>query len=382
MTAVVRVPVSEDVINWAIEHGEKSEDELLKKYDLQAWKNPKADHDNPTFKQIQSFSRETRIPFNYFFNQEIPQETNNFVKFRTINNTNVQPSRRLIDTIHEMESRQEWMKAYLLKQEDIQQSKLLNSLNVKMDSQDAAKRVISLLKLTDILEKSMTDDDYFTTLRIRLGSLGIMVMQNGIVGTNTHRPLDVAEFRAFVLIDETVPLIFINSADSKKAKIFSLVHEFIHVMLGQNEVLNVSPDVDVADERWINAVTINALLPEQNICATMSKKSSHKKNLMLLSRKFHTSLVATAIRLETLGIYGRAEVKWAQENQKQNLQLKTKSSGGDFYNTAISRVDRRFANAVINNESAGSISISSAADMLGVTLKTYNTTVDKILGMA
>lgn len=99
----LRIPISSEVIEWAIAYGEKSEDELRKKYRLGAWRNPQSDRDLPTFKQVQDFSRDTRIPFNYFFKKEAPAEDNTFVKFRTINNSAVQPSRRLIDTIHAME---------------------------------------------------------------------------------------------------------------------------------------------------------------------------------------------------------------------------------------------------------------------------------------
>jgi len=56
--------------------------------------------------------------------------------------------------------------------------------------------------------------------------------------------------------------------------------------------------------------------------------------------------------------------------------------GGNFYNTAVSRVDPRYANAVINDESQGKLGVATAASMLGVTLKTYDATVDRIMGMA
>jgi len=227
----------------------------------------------------------------------------------------------------------------------------------------------------------MTDDDFFTTLRSSISALGIMVMQNGIVGTNTHRPLDVDEFRAFVLVDEVTPLIFINSADSKKAKIFSLIHELVHALLGHNEVLNVSPEDDVISERWINRVTINVLMPAKEVELSMAVDRKFEDNLKRLSRQFHVSLVATAIRLKSLDIYGDSAVTWAKNEQQKNLKSRVKSSGGNFYNTAISRVDRHFANAVINNESSGNLAVATAASMLGVTLKTYDATVDIALKM-
>lgn len=382
--AILRIPVKAEIIDWAIDNGEKKESELKKKYALDVWKNPQTDHDNPTFKQIQDFSRDTHIPFNYFFKDKLPEEKNEFVKFRTINNDTVQPSRRLIDTIYAMETRQEWMKEYLLDQNKTVSFQFSKIFSDTMDSVAVSKDVLELLNLSDTLGIAMSDDDFFNVIRTQISSLGIMVMQNGIVGTNTQRPLDVEEFRAFVLIDSVIPLIFVNSRDSKKAKIFSLIHELIHVFLGNNEVLNVSPEDDIANERWINQVTINVLIPANKVDKLISKKVSPEDNVKLLSRRFHTSLVATAIRMKELHIWGDNIVDWSKKEQSKYLQLKfeKKSSGGDFYNTAISRIDRYFANAIINTESSGSMAIVQAASMLGVTLKTYDTTVDKILGMA
>jgi hypothetical protein len=49
---------------------------------------------------------------------------------------------------------------------------------------------------------------------------GIIVLRNGVVGNNTHRKLNVREFRGFVLYDEIAPVIFINNNDTISAKIF------------------------------------------------------------------------------------------------------------------------------------------------------------------
>ncbi|MFC6169367.1 hypothetical protein [Loigolactobacillus jiayinensis] len=81
MAATIRIPVTWSVIQWAIAHGEKGNAQLAKKYDLVAWKTPKSDHDYPTFKQLQNFSRDTRTPFNYLFKETVPNEEHTFVKF-------------------------------------------------------------------------------------------------------------------------------------------------------------------------------------------------------------------------------------------------------------------------------------------------------------
>src|SRR5699024_637932 len=75
-------------------------------------------------------------------------------------------------------------------------------------------------------------------LRNKLSQRGITVMQNGIALNNTHRPLDLNEFRAFTLVDEYAPLIFINTLDSNNGKTFSLLHEVAHVFLGINSLYN------------------------------------------------------------------------------------------------------------------------------------------------
>ena len=79
-------------------------------------------------------------------------------------------------------------------------------------------------------------------------------MMNGIVGKNTHRVLDVNEFRAFAMVNEWAPLIFINGADSAGGKLFSLFHEVVHLWIGENDLYN--------DRRY----SINGTKPVEVMC--------------------------------------------------------------------------------------------------------------------
>ena len=390
MTKTIRIPVNHTVIDWAINYGEKSYEELIQKYKINSWKNPKKKNDSPTLKQLQNFSNDTRIPFYYFLNDEIPKEDNSFVKFRTVNNSNVIPSRKLIDTINNMKSRQAWMKDYINEEKVNNQFKLNSFITFDISINTAAKKVANLLDYKKTYEKRNTDEDTFKIIRQKISSLGIMVMKNGVVGFNNYRKLDVNEFRAFALVDKVAPLIFINKNDSQKAQIFSLVHEFIHILIGQSEILNVSPDLSNLEltkkkERWINSVTINTLLPKEDVLKYINKDNP-KESILSISKHFHTSLMATSIYLKELGIYKNIDyiINWAREKQDTAVSIKNnkeQKSVPAFYNTAISRVDARFANDVINSEKSGQTPIGSAASMLGVSVKSYDRFVQKFFNL-
>ncbi|MPN34693.1 hypothetical protein SDC9_182187 [bioreactor metagenome] len=98
----------------------------------------------------------------------------------------------------------------------------------------------------------------------KVEDIGINLMVNGVVGNNTHRKLDVNEFRGFVLIDEYVPLIFINGADGKAAQMFTLAHELAHIWFGVSaafDLRHLQPaNNDI--ENACNKVAAEFLVPE------------------------------------------------------------------------------------------------------------------------
>ena len=51
-------------------------------------------------------------------------------------------------------------------------------------------------------ENVQNSREAFAYIREQLEICGVVVMMSGIVGKNTHRALDVNEFRAFAMMDE------------------------------------------------------------------------------------------------------------------------------------------------------------------------------------
>jgi len=69
----------------------------------------------PTFIEIESVSKKTRVPLGYFFLQTPPKEKIRLMEYRTIASTDFSnPSRDLIDTITDMEQIVDWTRDYLI----------------------------------------------------------------------------------------------------------------------------------------------------------------------------------------------------------------------------------------------------------------------------
>ena len=116
---------------------------------------------------------------------------------------------------------------------------VVGSLRGNDDFKHIAGTIRNNLDLSDIWYESCTNRNAACNyVRSRLEECGIVVMLNGVVGKNTHRTLSVDEFRAFAMVDEWAPLIFINGADSQGARLFSLFHEIAHIWLGENDLYN------------------------------------------------------------------------------------------------------------------------------------------------
>jgi Zn-dependent peptidase ImmA (M78 family) len=131
------------------------------------------------------------------------------------------------------------------------------------DVPDAAATIRDAFRLDPDRRSGGTWEEALREMVRSIESHGVLVMRNGVVGNNTHRALDVEEFRGFTLSDTLAPLIFVNAKDTKSGQIFTLAHELIHVFLSRSGVSDATPRVlpDLHLERWCNQVAAELLVP-------------------------------------------------------------------------------------------------------------------------
>ena len=140
--------------------------------------------------------------------------------------------------MHDMDQVQEWMHDYLFSTGS-PTMEYVGALQKEQSYEIFAQYVRSLLDLPiDWYKESKNANASFSIIRKAISNKGTIVMMSGIVGNNTHRPLSIDESRAFSITDDYAPLIFINSNDSVNGKLFSLLHEFAHICIGENSLFN------------------------------------------------------------------------------------------------------------------------------------------------
>ena len=193
--ATVTVPIHAPVIDWIIQnvHEDQVAPDVLDQ--LNAWKTGEK---QPTLKQLEAMSRKTRIPFGYFLLQTPPDEDIALAEYRTVGSKkNQKPSRELIDILDQMTAIQDWMRDEL-KREQLDATSFVGSGSLHDSTGEIAQRIRDDLGLkTNWYREGKNAEDNFNRLRNTLVQHGLLIFTGGKVGANTHRPLDVKEFRLY-----------------------------------------------------------------------------------------------------------------------------------------------------------------------------------------
>ncbi len=375
-----RVKVNSDIYHWVKNQVNIEMLKLCMKENFEKWL---AGEKDPTFKQIQDFSKATHIPLGYFFLDEPPVEKNELIEFRTIDSLELEkPSRNLIDTIHEMENIQEWMKDYLIKNS----SDTVDFIASADLSDDIRKTVNSIRKKLflqiDWYKDSKNSDESFKIIRKKLEDVGVIVMMNGVVGANTKRKLNINEFRAFTLIDEYAPLIFINAIDSNNGRLFSLLHELAHIWYGQNSLFNDKYGVNNSKkiEANCNAIAAEIIVPNDIFVNRWNKNQFEtiSDSIKRISREFHCSMIVVARRaLDNQFINKNDYQKIVEITKKMYSENKKRGSGGNYYNTALSRLDRRVLFALNSSVYEGKTAFTDAYRLTNTNRRTFDTLIER-----
>ena len=323
-----------------------------------------------TFALLQKLARVTRTPEGQLFLATPPVEKLPVPDFRTVaEQGSYRASPELLDTLHDARRKQEWYREYLLAL-GVGPVAFVGSLTLKVPVEQAAALMREALGLRTSLRAEAANWEEALRLQIaQVESHGILVLKNGVVGSNTRRKLQVEEFRGFALSDPYAPLIFLNNQDALAAQMFTLAHELVHIGLDESGVSNPF-EAGVANNRveaYCNQVAAELLVPASELKTKLTGLGD--ASLETLARHFRVSRLVLIIRMRDLGHLTPVEFKRLYEKELKAIAARKgtrKSGGGNFYATELVRIGRPLARAVVESTLEGRTSYRDACRLLGV----------------
>jgi Zn-dependent peptidase ImmA (M78 family) len=363
---MMRVEVKPELLRWACERAGFDTQELAERIpQLPAWERGEV---NPTLKQIERFAQTVHAPIGYLFLQEPPVEHVPIPDFRTGENRYIDhPSPDLLDTIYICQQRQEWYRDFARSMGETARP-FVGTADLSNAVEIVAARIRHALGFDIETRRGMrTWEEALRQFIEQADELGVLVMVNGVVGSNNGRKLDPDEFRGFALSDDLAPLVFINGSDTKSAQMFTLAHELAHIWLGESGLSDVEPVGSPSNrvEIWCNRVAAEILVPLAALQDEYRQNDDLFGEVARLARCFKVSTLVILRRIHDAGHLTQNELWTAYREELERLQAIPRGSGGNFYWTQAARVSKRFARALVASTLEGQTLHRDAFRLLG-----------------
>ncbi len=367
------------VLEWAVHRSGLDIEQILKTFPKYpqwldgSWK--------PTVNQLRDFASKTHVSVSELFADDIPSYALQIADFRTVDNAPTHdPSPELFDTIDAMLGRQNWLKNFFL-HEGFAPIDFVGSYTDAPLSDEVKNQLVrdlhSFLKLVDDWASSCKSvADALKMLKDSIEAKGISVVINGVVNDNTHRVLNVSEFRGFVLADDIAPIIFINGRDVKSAQLFTLVHELCHLAFSQTGVSNASDngDTDIAMERFCNSVAADFLVPTRVLVTRWEGCASNQyAKVQAIARACKVNFLVVARKVKDVGLIdGETYYSLCSRYEKEKpAEAKPGKGGGNYFYNKQYKLGSVFSDAIRTAVHSDYLSYRDAYDLTGMSAPSF-----------
>lgn len=332
---------------------------------LQDWE---AGRSSPSLAVLRRLAKRYHRTLSVFYLQEPPRGFNVVKDFRLLaRGTDRSFSSELRRALRIAQERQAWVSSYL-EDEQVQGSQLVGSSTIEDEPKEAAKKLRGFLGVVEAEHSTCdTESGAYIFWRRACERAGVFVFNATGVEPN--------EFRGCSLPDAIAPAILLNSREFYRPRIFTILHELAHVMLGETSISGAGgalfkfcPHRPV--EAFCNKVATEVLVPERDFGARVPSNWHSIQNQVLttLSRHYWVSKSVVVLRLYETGHASQRFVdKWFESPQGRAKQ----SSGGTIPQTTltIGRVGESFSRVAISAYRDGQIHGGALSNLLGMKLK-------------
>ena len=337
MAKTMKASITPAVLKWArekrfqLEIGYAAKKSDVKPEQLAAWE---AGTDKPTFAQLKRIANAYKTHVSVFYLPEPPASFEPLADHRRFPESRKpdakQAYRLNANIIEAYERRETLIELYELLGESAPQVTLELS---KADAPErAAQEIREFLQFnTELLQQCNDDRSALKFWRKIVEETGILVCQTSV---NSHLSLELETVRGFCIAQKPLPVIVVNPKDSPYGRIFTIVHELVHIALGKSVVQNmelrqVRPP-DNPTEVFCNEVAAGVLVPKDELSEEVNLHTL-ETDLPQISKYFRVSPEVIMRRLLTLDRISLKDYRAYRNSLLEKYKESSPTGGGAPY---------------------------------------------------
>jgi Zn-dependent peptidase ImmA (M78 family)/transcriptional regulator with XRE-family HTH domain len=318
----------------------------------------------PTYAQLEQLAARYKRPMMVFFLESPPRAFSVVKDYRTITAADdMKFSPDCMFAIRRIQERQVWASSYL-SDEGKEPIDFVGKHKLSDSPQKVGESIRKLIGI-GITDQMRCTSPYesFRMWRDACETLGVLVF--------TFPRIAVDEMRGFAVSDPFAPVAAVNAKDNYQARTFSLLHEFVHLLLGDSGVSTRTREA-VAEhkiERFCETTAAEALMPIADFKRRVPDRVINIDQLLdNLSTVYWCSRSAILYRLADSGhltlseAYERARRFVVKEQDKETAPIPQAT-------LAVGRNGRYFSQVAVAAYHGGDIHGGQLSALLGLTIK-------------
>ena len=374
MSKIVRALITPEVLAWArsldaITQEEASKKLSVKEDKIDEWESGTS---MPTLRQVKNLAKYYRVPFVYFYLPDIPQKIKRLdkVDYRTFGNLGGvgEMSRELRWLLRDIEERRDTMlDLYEADGQEVQ------PFTFRMDYRTASRKEIaeSILELLEItVDQQMRfrkSESFLTYCITKLEKKDFLIFQAS--------KIDPREMRGLSLAYEYFPIITLNRKDETSARLFTLIHELVHIITNTSGICNdiyenFSSNDDI--ELMCNDIAGLVLVPQDEFKKHSAVQKIKQYGLddtyvRTIARDFAVSKEVILHNLWDTGIITKTMYYETLKRYSEEYQAYKSKQKGGFLSPAMDKgtqVGKLYARTVLNSYYGDKISAREASGYL------------------
>lgn len=380
MASVAVAGIAPEMFVWARQSVGLSQEQFAKKMnraldEIRSWETGAS---SPTYAQLEKIAYEVcKRPLATFFLPAPPEETIPSVEFRTLPSVDLEhlhPNTFL--HIRKAHAFQIGIEELLEAQNTYQLAIKLLDIKVNLSFTAISAQAY---KIREFLQIKMAQQNAWKSDELALKEWRNAIESKGIF--IFKESFKQNEISGFCLSHSDYPVIYLNNSTTKTRQIFSLLHEFAHVLLQTNGIskfekdyIEFLPETDRLLEQFCNALAAEILIPNDEF---MRQVEGFPHNVELIdegqfaqvAQYFSVSREAVLRRFLDMGRISVERYRFLRE--KWNNQIKS-VSGGSYFNNQGVYLSEKFTKEVITRHLKQQLSLEQAAEYLGLKPKVFD----------